>query len=180
MNDVDKKIASIVSEKIKSLMKRYNLTPEGLAAGSGLDVHTVRKITGSSTNISTYSLKKISAFFDISIEAILSEKLLRLKPIKDVQNLQAFYTDNSLNPNYFEDRKNSNVVARFLRDILINDPFIKEPKRASQVYLHILNNYKKDFNQKTIAKELYRMSEENLLKHHDKTGNKKVYYYWRE
>jgi transcriptional regulator with XRE-family HTH domain len=178
MNEVDKKIANIVSENVKSLMTKYNLTHGGLAAGSVLDIHTVRKITSSSTNISTYSLKKISAFFHISIDALLSEKLVRLKPIKDVPNLLAFYTDNSLNPNYFEDRKNDNVVARFLRDVLINDMFIKEPRRASQVHKHILVNYKKDFNQKTIAKELYRMSEENLLKHHDKTGKKKVYYYW--
>lgn len=178
MNDVDKKIAVVVSKNVKALMAKYNLTDTGLASSSGLEIHTIRRIISSSTNIATGSLKKIALLFDISIDALLSEKPLRFKAVKHLTQLRTFYNDNTLNPSYFEDRKNDNVVARFLRDVLINDPFIKEPRRANQVHNHILINYKKDFNPKTIAKELYRMSEENLLKHHDKTGKKKVYYYW--
>jgi transcriptional regulator with XRE-family HTH domain len=177
MSRIDLATAEIVSNNLKALMNRYDLTSLGVAEGSGLEVHTISRILSSKTNISALSAKKLADFFGITIDKIFSNSKMRFKRKENIIALKFFCESNSLNYGYFRSKEKEYVAAHFLKTVLINDKFLNEGRRVSQISKYIGDKYKKDFDPKVIAKELYRMSEANLLKREDKTGKRSVYYY---
>lgn len=64
-----------------------------------------------------------------------------------------------------------------MRIIVIHDPFLDEKKRSGVIAKYVSNTYGKSFNPKTVAKELARMYDEDLIDREDKTGKGPVFYY---
>lgn len=177
MSKIDLQTATIVANNLTSLMNHYDLTPYGVEAGAGVEIHTIAKILRKTTNISTFTAKKLSNFFEITIDALFSSRPLKLKRPDNVPTIKQFYADNVLNPKFFISKQKENVVAQFLRTVLIYDPHLNEKKRSGIIAKHINNTYGKSFNPKTVAKELARMYEEELIDREDKTGKGSVFYY---
>lgn len=177
MSKIDHHTAQIVANNLAFLMKHYGLTVYGIEAGTGIEVHTINRILSKRTNISTGSAKKLADFFGITVDVLFSSKPIKVKKIDNTPSIKRFYEENPLNNKYFQSRQKENVVARFLRTVLVNDPYLNEGRRAGNISSHIKNLYKKDFNRETVNKELARMYQEGILQREDKTGKGSVYYY---
>ncbi len=177
MNKIDLDVAEIVANNLNLLMKKYNLTIAGLEAGAGLEAHTINRILSKTTNISSRSAKKLAEFFGMTVDIIFSNKPIKFQKLENIPALLSFYKGNHLNNKYFLSRAKENVIAHFLRTVLVHDSFLNDGKRTSEISEYIKTTYKKNFNPKTIAKELFRLSEAGLLKRDDRTGKGSVYYY---
>lgn len=172
-------LSKIVATNVSDLMKQADLTNNGLAEGADLTPHTIVKILNAETNISPKTAKKLSVFFCITVSQLFSNKRIKLKKLSDITPLKEFYSNNQSNPTYFRSRAKENVVAHFLKNVFINDPFLNEGRRVKEIAKYIKESpqYKKNFSSKTIAKELDRMYESGLVRKEDKTGKGSVYYY---
>jgi len=177
MSKIDIETATIVADNLTSLMNHFDLTPYGVEAGADVEIHTIAKILRRTTNISTRTAKRLSMFFEITIDTLFSARPLKLKKAENVPTIKQFHVDNALNPKYFISKQKENVVAQFLRDIVIHDPILNEKKRSGIIAKHVNETYGKSFDPKTVAKELARMYEEELIDREDKTGKKSVFYY---
>lgn len=179
MSNIDTETARIAAKNLTTLMDKYNLTTYGTAAGAEVEVHTINRILSMTTNISTRVAKKLSKFFGIGINHFFSLELPKLKKIEQVPTLKDFYEANTLNHKYFQDRSKENQVAHFLRTEFIHNKFLETGQRASAVTKYINQNYSKNFNKKTVAKELFRLYEAGDLLRDDPSGKGAVYYYRR-
>lgn len=177
MSKIDLETAEIVAANLSNLMNHFDLTPYGVEAGAGVEIHTIAKILRKRTNISTKTARKLSSFFGIPIDALLSSRPLRLKTAENTPTIQHFYINNQLNYKYFQSQQKENIVAQFLRSVLIHDPFLNLGQRARTITNHIATVYNKKFSAKTVAKELWRMCEEGVLEREDRTGHGAVFYY---
>lgn len=177
MNKIDRNISKIVSSNLEQLMAHYDLTTYALESGAELEIHTINKILSQKTNISTYSAKKIAAFFDISIDALFSVKPLKLRKIESTPSIKKFYADNKLNDKYFKTRQEENTVAKFIRKIALTDSTFQTNRRAGKIAEYIEEKYKNGYLAETIRKELDRMYQEGTLEREDKTGAGAVFYY---
>lgn len=180
MSKIDQETAEIVAKNLRVLMQNYDLTPHGVESGAGVEVHTVMKILNCKTNMAMRTAKKLSVFFGITIDVLLSSKAIKLKKVENTPTIKKFYEENRLNKKYFESRKKENVVADFLRNILLSDPEFKDYIRAGALTTHINKTYNKSFKAKTVAKELSRLFEEGLVERRDNTGEGAVFYYRRK
>jgi transcriptional regulator with XRE-family HTH domain len=176
---MDNKEYTLIKKQLISLMDQSDLTINGLAEGTNLSSMTIRKILLQQTKPSVQTLEKITAFFEITISQLFSEKLIKIKRIEDIEALKDFYEDNKSNPEYFNSRSKEGIATYFLRNVLIKDQYFSEPRRAKEIHLFIKENpkYSKNLNPKVIAKILERMYNEGILKRMDKTGKKSVFYY---
>lgn len=170
---------AIIKKHLQSLMEQADLTIEGMAEGADLSSLTIRKILTAKTNASQITISKIATFFNLKIEKLYSEKPIKLKKLDEVPILQDFYTTYKSNNTFFLSRAKENVVAHFLKNILLKDNFMRIGRRAKDITIYIKTNpkYNKNFDAKVIAKVLDRMYKQNLLEREDKTGEGAVFYY---
>lgn len=177
MNKVDIVTAQKVAKQVESLMLQADLTVYGLAEGTSLSTHTINRILKQRTNISSGSAKKIAEFFAISVDRIFSDSPIKLKKIEHLPNVSKFHSENSDNHIFFISKAKEGKVATFIREKLLQDPFLAEGKRSRDVAAHIKLTYKKSFDTKVVAKALERLYRDGALTREDKTGKNSVFYY---
>lgn len=177
MSEVDYNV--ILQKHLTNLMKQADLSIIGIAEASTLSTITIRKILTAKTRASQITLNKIASLFNIKIEKLFSDKEIKLKRLDEIPLLKEFYKTNASNNTYFASRAKENVVADFLRKILIYDDFLKVGRRAKEVAYYVKQNpkYSKEFDPKIIAKALERMYRDGLLDREDKTGKNSVFFY---
>lgn len=180
MSKIDLETAEIVAKNLRTLMNHYDLTEHGVESGAGVEVHTIVKILDCKTNVAIRTAKKISVFFGITLDLLFSSKPLKLSKLENTPTVKKFYEENRLNKKYFESRKKENIVADFLRNILVLDPEFNHYNRAGAITEYINKTYSKSFKAKTVAKELSRLFKEGLVERTDRTGEGSVYYYRRK
>lgn len=174
-------LPSIISRQLKSLMDQSDLTIEGLSEAAGLTTHTITKILKAKTRISPLTLEKITGLFGITASKLMSAERIDLSNRHLPEALENFYDSYEANPKYFQSRAKENVVAHFMKTVLVNDPYLNEGRRVRDIaeYIHTNPAYQKDFNPKVIAKVLDRMTKAGNIRKEDKTGKRSVYYYSR-
>ncbi len=158
-------------------MQQADLTIYGLAEGTNLSTHTINRILKQRTNISSGSAKKIAEFFEIPVDKIFSDSPIKLKKIEHIPRVYKFHSENSGNHIFFISKAKEGKVATFIREKLLQDPFLNEGKRSRDIADYIKKSYKKSFDTKVVAKALERLYRDGALSREDKTGKNSVFYY---
>ena len=177
MSKIDYEIAEIVARNLRTLMVHYDLTVQGVEAGSHVEMHTINKILNQETNMAFRTAKRLGIFFGISPETLYSDKKIQLKSIESVSKMKAFYKENKLNNKYFTSKKKDTIFVYFLREVLLDDPNFQKPMQVRELAAYIKEKYNKTFNPKTMAKELARNYDKGIINRIDKTGTKARYHY---
>lgn len=170
-----------IAAQLQSLMDQADLTVEGLAEAAGLSTHTISKILKKQTRISSKSVDKLTDLFGISASALMSPAKIELNRHPYPDALADFRHSYEANSNYFRSRAKENVVAHFIKSVLVNDPYLEEGRRVKEIARYIRTHpaYQKEFNPKVIAKVLDRMAKAGTIEKEDKTGRGSVFYYRR-
>ena len=81
------------NNNIKSLMHKHNLTIEMLAQEMNLSVSTInRLLMGSKSDPRLSTLKPLAKFFGVSIEELVGERPINLRPGEDSEDFEIKYT----------------------------------------------------------------------------------------
>lgn len=174
-------LSDIIAAQLKSLMLQADLTIEGLSEAAGLSTHTIAKILKGQTRVSPTTVEKLTGLFGISASALMSSDPIELAKQGHSDTLEEFFESNEANLKYFLSRAKDNVVAHFIKTVLVNDSFLNEGRRVREIaeYIRTHPPYQKNFNPKVIAKVLDRLVKAGKLQKEDKTGKGSVYYYRR-
>lgn len=85
-------IAELKNSNIKALMQRHDLTIEMLAQELGLSVSTInRLLMGSKSDPKLSTLRPIAKFFGVSIDELVGERPINLKPGDDADGFDIKY-----------------------------------------------------------------------------------------
>src|SRR5699024_4494514 len=110
-----------------------DLTIVGLSEAAGLSTHTITKILKMQTVVSSKTIEKLCSLFGVSTSQLLSTTKIQLKNAADTRALEKFQDSNEGNSNYFRTKAKDNVVAHFIKTILINDPYLNEGRRVREI-----------------------------------------------
>lgn len=164
--------------KIESLRIQAGLSVIGWSDALGISTNYTRELKSGKRPISRRTLKKVSNFFNIEIESLISNEPIVLGDIEKIDTIMVFYEANKNNNNFFEARKDEkNTVNFYLKKILSHDKFFEKERVVQEVREFIKTNYNIDVASKGLSRQLTRMVESGILEKEDKTGTKSIFSY---
>lgn len=125
----------VILDKLNNLMKEKNLNKSTLAKKSGIPYTTIIGFyTKGTDNIKLSTLKKLSAFFDCSLDYLVDDNVTEKKPLtyKDL-NVQ----EKTLLENYRNLSKNKQYKVNIMINLEINE---QQEDYAKNQYLKIIKN----------------------------------------
>lgn len=160
--DVSEKNNSIgitVGKNVKSLRIQSGLTIDGLAVAIKVSVSYAKMIQKGTANISSAKAKEIANFFNIQVSQLYSDKKISLFNHLKIQPIADFYKEHERNPKYFISRKSEYKVPAFIKEHLLDDPFLKTGREISEIIAYCFEAYKRSFTSAELSREFSRLYE---------------------
>ncbi len=172
-----KNVRKILGVNFKSMRMETGLTKEGVANALNLSISYILMIERGEANISSKTAEKICTFFEIEMFQLYSEKIIRLKPISKLRNVEKFYIENINNKKFFIAKRVEYSVAEFIRKCIIPDKIIENYLSVKEIKNIVFNKYNRKVSSQELSRELRRAYIRGELLRKDKFGNGSVFEY---
>lgn len=163
MGQIDIKKAENVRRNLELLLNETDLTQIGLADGAEISASTIRRIFDLKTNISSINETKINKFFGLETGQIYLSTSVELPSDNPDLPFIKFKEANSRTIKYFLSLSEDYNTAKFVRTSILKSSFFKQGRRKKEILekLKSLKNYKTEFSEDAIYKEIERMHNED-------------------
>lgn len=183
MGQIDLVKAKLVKKNLEYLLRKSDLTWEGLAEGSKVSSPTLRRVYDLKTNLSKSNRNKVELFFGLPQNTIEKAVLKSIPENFSNAPFNNFKNANLGNPSFFKSKSKASKAAEFVRKEILKDAYFKKPlqKKVMIERLKLSKKYKIIYSDFAMAKEIERLyKEDKILDVEDKHENASIFYYYRK